>query len=134
MKLKGRVINRGTAEGKAVVFEKPFSLIGDFDPNTGEITVKGHPLFGQSIANCILVIPTGKGGTIAPFILYDAKKKGKAPSAILCNEVEPLTAESALTVNIPIMDAFGTDLTKAIKNGNYLKVDANAGTVEVLNR
>ena len=132
MQLKGRILNKGYAEGEAVVLDSAFSFIGDFDTATGELTIDGHPLFGVSIANCILVIPTGKGGTIAPFMAYEAKKNGKAPAAILCNEVEPLTAECAMTIDIPLMDAFGDDVTKVIETGDFVKVNANSGVVEIV--
>lgn len=132
MQLNGRVLNKGYAEGKAVVLDRAFSFIGDFDSATGELTIDGHPLFGVSIANCILVMPTGKGGTIAPFIAYEAKKNGKAPVAILCNQVEPLTAECAMTIDIPLMDAFVDDVTKVIKTGSFVKVNADTGVVEIV--
>ena len=79
MKMKGRIVNGGNAAGQAVVLDVPFSFIGDFDPNSGKITVRNHAMFGESIARKILVYPTGKGGTIAPFIAYEAMKKGNAP-------------------------------------------------------
>ena len=76
MKIKGRIINGGEAIGKAFVLDIPFSFIGDFDLQTGTLAVENHPLFGKSLAGRILVCPTGKGGTIAPFIAYQAKKNG----------------------------------------------------------
>jgi hypothetical protein len=39
MKMKGRVINGGNASGEALVLDVPFSFIGDFDPETGKITI-----------------------------------------------------------------------------------------------
>ncbi len=47
MKIKGRVINGGNASGEALVLDVPFSFIGDFDPDTGKITILNHPLFGK---------------------------------------------------------------------------------------
>lgn len=132
MELQGRVINPGKAEGSAVVFDTPFSFIGDIDPNTGELTMQGHPLAGMSLAGKILVFPTGKGGTIAPFIIYEAQKNGKAPSAILCDQVEPITAECAMTINIPMMDSFPAELKKLIKTNDILKVDAEKGKIEII--
>ncbi|MGD8563783.1 MAG: DUF126 domain-containing protein, partial [Desulfarculaceae bacterium] len=66
MELKGRIINPGDVSAEAVVLEDPFSFIGDFDPDTGRLNLHGHPLAGTLVAGKILVIPTGKGGTIAP--------------------------------------------------------------------
>ena len=123
MKLKGRVINGGSASGEALVLDVPFSFIGDFDPDTGNITILNHPLFGKSLANKILVCPTGKGGTIAPFIAYQAKKKGNAPAGILCRKVEPILCESALAINIPILDSLSKDPVEHIKTGQFVSIE-----------
>ena len=122
MKMKGRVINGGNASGEALVLDVPFSFIGDFDPETGKITILNHPLFGKSLANKILVCPTGKGGTIAPFIAYQAKKKGNAPAAILCKKVEPILCESALAIDIPILDSLSEDPVEHIKTGQFITI------------
>jgi len=123
MKMKGRVINGGNASGEALVLDVPFSFIGDFDPETGNITILNHPLFGKSLANKILVCPTGKGGTIAPFIAYQAKKKGNAPAAILCRKVEPILCESALAIDIPILDSLSEDPVERIKTGQFITIE-----------
>jgi predicted aconitase with swiveling domain len=123
MKIKGRVINGGSASGEALVLNVPFSFIGDFDPETGKITILNHPLFGKSLANKILVCPTGKGGTIAPFIAYQAKKKGNAPAAILCKKVEPILCESALAIDIPILDSLSQDPVECIKPGQLISIE-----------
>jgi phosphomecalonate degydratase small subunit len=123
MKMKGRIINAGNASGEALVLDVPFSFIGDFDPDTGKITILNHPLFGKSLANKILVCPTGKGGTIAPFIAYQAKKKGNAPAAILCKKVEPILCESALAIDIPILDSLSEDPVEHIKTGQFISIE-----------
>jgi len=120
VKLKGRVINGGQVQAEAIVLDVPFSFIGDFDPDTGRLAIAGHPLQGKSLANKILVCPTGKGGTIAPFIAYQAWQKGNAPAAILCEEAEPLLCESAITINIPILDCFDQSPVAMIKTGQVL--------------
>jgi predicted aconitase with swiveling domain len=122
MKLKGRIINGGSADGEAFVLDIPFSLIGEFDPKTGKYGVQGHPLFGESMAGKILVCPTGKGGTIAPFIAYEAWKNGTAPVAILCEKADPILCESALTINIPVLDKFDASPVKNIKTGQRVSI------------
>jgi uncharacterized protein len=123
MKLKGRVINSGQVQAEALVLDVPFSFIGDFDPDTGEITIEGHPLSGRSLANKILVCPSGKGGTIAPFIAYRAKQQGVSPVGILCRKADPLLCESALAINIPILDSFDKDPVACIKTGMSVTIN-----------
>ncbi|HMK34333.1 MAG TPA: DUF126 domain-containing protein [Desulfomonilaceae bacterium] len=129
MKTKGRIVNEGKAAGLAVVLDVPFSFIGDFDPTTGNITIPNHPLFGKTIAGKILVCPTGKGGTIAPFVAYEAEKKGNAPAAILCREADPILCESALAINIPILDSLGEDFFRYIKTGQAVSIENGEVTV-----
>lgn len=122
LKLSGRAINAGEATGEAFVLDTPFSFIGDFDPDTGKFVAEGHPLKGQSLAGKILVCPTGKGGTIAPFIAYQAQKKGLGPKAILCTKAEPILCECALVTDIPILDGFDQNPVETIKFGQKLVV------------
>lgn len=130
MNLTGRVINDGYAIGEAVVIDHPFSFIGDFDPETGALMMERHPLHRCSIAGKILVCPSGKGGTIAPFIAFQAKKAGKAPAAILCEKVDPMLCECALVIGIPIVDAFDRKLLANINNGVKVTVDGPNVTIE----
>lgn len=123
MKMKGRIVNGGNAAGQAVVLDVPFSFIGDFDPNSGKITIPNHAMFGESIAGKILVCPTGKGGTIAPFIAYEAMKKGNVPAAILCREADPILCESALAIDIPMLDSFDDDLYRMIESGQSVSIE-----------
>lgn len=133
MQITGRVLDRGQGKvkGEAVVFEVPFSFIGDFDPASGKVSMSGHPLFGCSLKDKILVIPTSRGGTIAPYIAYYAKKNKVSPAAILCNIADTITLECALTADIPIMDNFAEDITKVLLTGDKLEINTDTGLVEV---
>lgn len=122
-KLNVKVLNPGRAGGEAVVFQTPFSFIGDMSPETGEVTMAGSPLFGQCLKGKILVFPTGRGGTIAPFILYRAVKSGVGPAAILCDHADMLTLECALAAGIPIADGFEGGITAQIKTGDKIELD-----------
>ncbi|MCR4441824.1 MAG: DUF126 domain-containing protein [Peptococcaceae bacterium] len=133
MRFTGRVLNAGYVRGEAVVIDVPFSFIGDVNPTNGEITLTGHHLFGTPLKGKIMVIPTGKGGTIAPYIAYQLKKNDKAPLAILCNHIEPVTLECALTMDIPVLDGFMGDITKEIKTGDYLEINED-GSVRTLKK
>jgi len=130
MRLSGRIINGGQVKAEAVVVDVPFSFIGDFDPKTGTLNIAGQEASGLSITGKILVCPTGKGGTIAPFITYDAKKRGTAPAAILCESAEAILCESALAIDIPILDRFEGGIVDRIKTGQMVSISENQVTVE----
>ena len=131
MELRGKTINSGNIEGEAIVVEAPFSLTGDFDPDLGTLIIKDHPLFGQKIANKILVMPTGKGAVNAAIVIFKAQKKGNAPIGILCRKADPVTVECAITVDIPMLDSFDRDPVTTIKTGDKLKILGEEGIVVV---
>jgi predicted aconitase with swiveling domain len=132
MILIGHAVNPGKAEGEAVVTRIPFSFLGELDPETGTVPVPGHDLFGRHLAGKILITPTGKGSSAGPVIAWRAMKAGTIPGAIICIEREPILAAAAMTADIPMVDRFDKNPLEAIENGDYLKVDATAGTVEIV--
>lgn len=132
MKLKGRTINEGTAEGEAIVSKVAFSFLGDFDPQTGKTPVKGSDLGGRSLTNKIFVFPTGKGSTVGPYVAYKGKKNGTLPKAMICTAAEPVVVLGALIADIPMIDRLNMDPVEVIRTGDYVKVDATEGIVEVI--
>ena len=134
MILKGHTINRGKAEGEAIVTSTPFSFAGEFDPSTGRISAPTQELFGQSLVDKIFVCPTGKGSSGAPSVSWQAKRDGKAPKAIICVEAEPVIAIAAITADIPMMDKLDRNPLRVIKTGDYIKIDATEGIVEVIGK
>lgn len=131
MELRGRTINGGNVESEAVVLETPFNFNSDFDPETGALRIKGHPLYGKKIGNKILVIPAAKGAVTAAMTIYHAKKMGNAPVAILCRKADPITVECAMVVDIPIMDSFDKDIVEVIKTGDHVKLFGEKGLIEI---
>ncbi|MGP8124825.1 MAG: DUF126 domain-containing protein [Nitrososphaerales archaeon] len=120
MKLVGRVIYRGTAEGKALVTTQPLSFYGGIDPATGRVIERGHELFGESVKGRVLVFPHGKGSTVGSYILYRLGKAGLAPSAMINQECETIVAVGAIISGIPCVDK--VDLSK-IEPGALLRID-----------
>ena len=131
MELRGRTVNSGDAESEAVVLETPFNFTTDFDPRTGTLGIKGHPLYGKKIGNKILVIPAAKGAVTAAITIYHAKKMGNAPLAILCRKADPITVECAMVADIPIMDSFDKDIVKVIKTGDHVRVFGEKGLIKI---
>jgi len=134
MKLKGRKVNSGKAEGEAIVTRIPFSFLGELDPSTGQIPSPSHDLFGKSMKDKIFVCPTGKGSSTGPTIAYSAKKAGNMPKAMVVTQVEPVLAAAILTADIPAVDQLDRDPVDVIETGDYVKVDADQGVVEVIKK
>jgi uncharacterized protein len=109
MKLKGRVIYEGQAEGPALVSRMGISFFGGVDPESGVVVEKGHELEGQTIAGQVLVFPTGKGSTVGSYTLYRLKQNHKAPVAIINRECETITAVGCIISEIPCLDQVDLD-------------------------
>ncbi|UCD03283.1 MAG: DUF126 domain-containing protein [Candidatus Aenigmatarchaeota archaeon] len=128
MILKGRKVMKGRAEGEALVSSDGISFYGGVEPETGKVVEKGHPLEGQCVTGKILVFPTGKGSTVGSYTIYDMKKRGTAPLAIVNHEIETIIAVGAIISEIPCVDQI--DINK-IKTGDKVKVDGDSGKVEI---
>lgn len=128
MKLRGRRIYKGVAEGEAIVTKDGISFYGGVDPDTGKVVEVGHELEGQSIAGKILVFPMGKGSTVGSYTLYRMKKNHTAPAAIVNRQIDTIIAVGCIISEIPCVDKIDVN---EIKNGQRLFVDGSEGTVEV---
>jgi predicted aconitase with swiveling domain len=127
--IKCRRISRGYGEGYALVSPEPISFFGQIDRNTGVVCDEEHPLYGESIAGRVLVFQSGKGSTVGSYVIYGLAKRGKAPSAMICTEAEPIVAVGAVIANIPMVDRPERNM---FKNGDFIKVYADRGLIEVL--
>lgn len=118
--LQGRVIHPGQAHGRALVGSEPLSLLGGIDPETGVIIDRHHPLLGQSVAGRVLVFPTGKGSTVGSYVLYQLKRNGLAPAAIINARCEPIVAVGAIISDIPAVD--GIDISE-IGSDDWVRIE-----------
>ena len=129
MKLQGRKIFRGQAEGEALVTSMGISFFGGVDPDTGVVVEHGHELEGQSIGHKILVFPSGKGSTVGSYTLYRLKMNGMAPAAIINSECETITAVGCIIAEIPCVDQIPID---RLVTGSRIKIDGERGLVETV--
>ncbi|NJD76099.1 MAG: DUF126 domain-containing protein [Candidatus Methanoperedens sp.] len=134
IKLCAHIVSRGCAEGEALVTSQPLSFLGSVDPQTGIVIEKDHELAGKSIKDKVLVFPGGKGSTVGSYVIYQLKKNGAAPSAIINIKAEPIVAVGAIISDIPLVDRVENDPLRTIKTGDKVLVDAIVGCVEIYER
>ena len=72
--------------------------------------------------------PEGKGSTVGSYVLYNLKRNGKAPLAIVNKECETIVAVGCIISEIPCVDRIEIE---KIKTGMKVKVDAENGIVEI---
>jgi len=134
LKVKCRQIVKGNVEGEAIVSPEAmcFYLC---DPDTGIVIEKGHPLEGRSIAGKVLVLKSGKGSSVVQVDgLYQLSVKGNLPKAIIVVDTEPVLVSSAVVVGVTMVDRLEVNPFEIIKDGDWVKVDANSEEVSVLKR
>ena len=131
LKLQGRKIVTGKAQGEAIVTKEAISFNGGVDNMTGIVTEPGHEIEGMNISGKVLVFLTGKGSTGGSYEIYDMVSRGTAPVALIQVKPEPTTTIGAIIGNIPVVAGLDQDPTVVIKTGDYVEIDADAGVVEV---
>jgi len=94
--IQGRAIVAGEAEGPLLVSATPLSFWGAYDPATGEIIDRRHPLSGRIAAGCVLVLPGTIGSSTTTAVLLEAVRRGTAPSAILTSEADTFLALASI--------------------------------------
>lgn len=129
--IKAKPVTKGVAEGVAIVSRMPISFTGGMDPNTGKIREPGHDLEGKSVAGKILVFPTGKGSTTGSWQFYAAFKRGCAPKGILNLRAEGVVAVSAIITDTPMVHEPEVDFLEVIKDGDFVRINADEGYVEI---
>jgi predicted aconitase with swiveling domain len=127
MRLQGRSIYPGTAQGEALVTTQAISFFGGVDPETGVVVERGHELEGQSISGKVLVFPTGKGSTVGSYTLYRLKCNGRAPLAILNAECETITAVGCIIAEIICVDQLPI---YDILTGSLVSIDGDVVNLE----
>ena len=129
MILSGRKISKGLAEGEVLKSTSPISFLGGIDPKTGVVMDKNSNAFGKCIKDKIFVFPMGKGSTVGSYVIYQLKKNGAAPLAIINKEAETIVSVGAIISDIPMIDKIEIE---TLEEGKKVKVDGDTGTVELL--
>ena len=88
--IPGQSVAGGLAHGEAIVANVPLSFWGGFDPETGVIIDRRHPLVGQLATGRVLVIPSGRGSCSGSGVLLEAIRNGTAPAAIITSRLDPV--------------------------------------------
>lgn len=131
IKITGRGIVKGRAEGDALVADAMLSFWGEVDAVTGKVIAVGHPLEGQSLAGRVLVIRSTKGSSGTSMILRLAALERKAPAAFVNVEVDGLAALGCIVNGIPMVTDLSADPLQVIATGDHVRVDANRGVLTV---
>ena len=123
-------ISGGSASAPALASREAISFLGTVDPETGEVVDPGHQLCGKAIGGKVLIFPGGKGSTVGSYVIYQLKKRGVAPAAMINLRSEPIVAVGAIISGIPLVDGLPADILR-LEEGTLVTVDADRGRVIV---
>ncbi len=136
--LKGHKGIGGTAEGEALVTKNALSYIFDvggiwLDPMSAKVTNKQEmpDWYGKDLAGKVLVFPTGRGGIFSTAMIMGLVKHGLGPKAMINIKTHPVFAYASIVLNIPTVDGLDKNPCEVIETGDWVKVDAQKGIVEV---
>ena len=129
MQIKCHRVASGRASGPALVTGQAISFLGNVNPETGVMVDPAHELFGECIAGKVLIFPGGKGSTVGSYVIYQLKKRGLAPVAMINLVSEPIVAVGAVISGIPLVDRVGEEVLR-IKSGTIVEVDADRELVQ----
>ena len=125
-------ISEGVAEGEVILSQDDmmFYLVR---PETGMVFEKSHSLEGKSVANKIVVFPSGKGSSVVQSDgLYQLKMKGNQPLAMIIQHPETVLVAGAINMEIPMVDRVDPEFYTIVKDGDRIRVDADREVIEIL--
>lgn len=109
VRIDGRSLVAGRGQGPLLYADLGLSFWGGVDPFSGEVIDRHHPLSGQSLAGCVLAIPSGRGSCTGSSVLLELILNGPAPAALVLAEPDEiltlgaLVAEHVFDVQLPVL-------------------------------
>jgi len=117
-----KILVQGKVEGIVLKSENPINFLGTVDKKTGVISDKNHDLFEKSIANSILVFPSGIGSSVGAYTIYSIKSNNSAPLAMICKKADLTVATGCALTNIPLV-IISDEKFSSIKNKDKVILD-----------
>ena len=129
--LTGRKVVGGVAEGEALVTHQTISGWGGVNAMTGTVIESRHELKGVSFAGKVLVFPGAKGSSGWSGVFHMSRLAGVAPVAMVFTTMTTKVALGAVVMRVPSVTELDRDPLELIENGDWVRVDGDAGTVEI---
>jgi predicted aconitase with swiveling domain len=134
----GQPVASGSATGEALAADAPLSFWGGFDPETGVIIDRRHPLVGQLASGRVLVIPSGRGSCSGSGVLLESIHNGTAPAAIITSHLDPVISLGCilgdeLYATHPPLVVIADQDRLGIESGDMIEID-NRGMITITKR
>ena len=129
--LQGRKVVGGVAEGEALVTRETISGWGGIHAMTGMVIESRHELKGVSFAGKVLVFPGAKGSSGYSAYFHMTRLNGVNPKAMVFVKMTTKAALGAVVTRVPTMSDLDQDPLDVIETGDWVKVDADRGIIEI---
>ena len=134
IRLRGRRVVAGVVEGEALVTRETISGWGGVNPREGTIIETRHELRGQSFKGKVLVCRGAKGSSGWSVMFHTCRLAGTAPLAVVFNEMTTKIALGCVVMRVPAVTELDQDPLSVIETGDWVRVDGDAGIVDVEKR
>lgn len=134
--MRGRPVMPGSARGRILASREPLSFWGGYDPATGEIIDRRHPLSGEIAMGTVLAVPRTRGSSTTTAVLLEAIRAGTAPAALLTDGVDSFLTLAAIVADemygrsLPIVALSSAD-HRSLKTGVSVAVSRD-GSIRIL--
>jgi predicted aconitase with swiveling domain len=125
-------ISGGRVEAEVIVSKDAvcFYLV---EPATGIVVEKNHDILNQTIANKILIMPSGKGSSVVQADgLYKLSQNKLEPKGIIVEQADTVLVSSAIIMETPMVHKVDKQFYDYIKTGMKIILDADSGEITIL--
>ena len=134
VRVKGRSLVEGAAQGALLFAEVGLSFWGGVDPASGEVIDRHHPLSGQRLAGRVLAIPSGRGSCTGSSVLMELISNGHAPAALVLAEADEiltlgvLVAQVIFQRSLPVL-CVGHEAFNGLRGQGFVRVEGDVLTL-----
>jgi predicted aconitase with swiveling domain len=126
--ISARVLNRGRADGEALVLDEALSFWGGFDARTGTIVDQHHPQRGHCVAGRFLILPASRGSAGTPAGIAEAIRRGVGPAGVALGRADVNVAVGAMVaaalygIDVPVLVIGDADRAR-LRSGDRVEAD-----------
>lgn len=134
VRVKGRSLVEGAAQGALLFAEVGLSFWGGVDPASGEVIDRHHPLSGQRLAGRVLAIPSGRGSCTGSSVLMELISNGHAPAALVLAEADEiltlgvLVAQVIFQRSLPVL-CVGHEAFNGLRGQGFVRLEGDVLTL-----
>ncbi len=141
---KARKITGGNASGPALKTRQAINFTGAMckpanliPGRKAEMRDDHHELFGQNIKGKVLLFPSAVGSTHTGLVILDLVSRGQGPVAMVVEQADSLLVSGIVLSEvwygpgIPLVECEDPGLFEAVKDGQVVEVDAEAGEIRL---